>query len=157
MTVASPAAPAYRNPAFTLAAVTFAILVLELAMIRWLTTQIRVAAYFANLVMLAAFLGMGLGVGLARHSARLARWSLPALAAVCVLLALAAPLGLVHVSFPDLTPTDWFMSKGGTWLQFLGAAMLVTACFWAIALIFLLPGAMVGTLFGSMPTLKAYA
>ena len=64
MTMASSAPPA-RNPAFTLAAVTFAILVLELAMIRWLTTQIRVAAYFANLVLLAAFLGMGLGVGLA--------------------------------------------------------------------------------------------
>jgi hypothetical protein len=140
-----------------LALTTFAILVLELAMIRWLTTQIRVAAYFANLVLLAAFLGMGLGVGLARHAARLARWSLPTLAAVCVLLALAAPLGLVHVNFPDLAPTDWFMREGGTWLQFVGAAMLVTACFWAIALVFLLPGTMVGTLFASMPPIKAYS
>jgi hypothetical protein len=157
MTVASPTTPAHRNPAFTLAAVTFAILVLELAMIRWLTTQIRVAAYFANLVLLASFLGMGLGVGLARHAARLARWSLPALAVVCVLLAFAGPLGLVHVSFPDLAPTDWGLSEGGTWLQFLGAATLVTACFWMIAIVFLLPGTMVGALFASMPPLQAYA
>jgi hypothetical protein len=156
MTVASPAAPVYRNPAFTLAAVTFAILVLELAMIRWLTTQIRVAAYFANLVMLAAFLGMGLGVGLARHAARLARWSLPALAVVCVLLSCAEPFGLVHVRFPDLAPTDWGSGHGGSWLQFVGAAALVTACFWAIVAIFLLPGTMVGALFGSMPPLQAY-
>jgi hypothetical protein len=156
MTVASPAAPAYRNPAFTLAAVTFAILVLELAMIRWLTTQIRVAAYFANLVMLAAFLGMGLGVGLARHAARLSRWSLPALAVVCVLLSCAEPFGLVHVRFPDLAPTDWGSGHAGTWLQFIGAAALVTACFWAIVVVFLLPGTIVGALFESMPPLQAY-
>ncbi len=157
MTVASPTLPAHRHPAFALAAVTFAILVLELAMIRWLTTQIRVASYFANLVLLAAFLGMGLGVGLARHAPRLARWSLPALAVVCVLLALSTPLGLVHVRFPDLAPTDWFVSKGGTWLQFVGAAALVTACFWAIVVAFLLPGTIVGWLFASMPPLEAYA
>src|SRR5450759_4549596 len=78
MTAASPTLPAYRNPAFTLAAVTFAILVLELAMIRWLTTKIRAAA-------------------------------------------------------------------------------LVTACFWAIVVVFLLPGTMVGALFESMPPLRAYA
>jgi hypothetical protein len=126
-------------------------------MIRWLTTQIRVAAYFANLVMLAAFLGMGLGVGLARHTVRLARWSLPALAVVCVLLSCAEPFGLVHVRFPDLAPTDWGSGHEGTLLQFLSAAALVTACFWAIVVVFLLPGTMVGALFESMPPLRAYA
>jgi hypothetical protein len=148
-----------RDPAVVLALTTFAILVLELAMIRWLTTQIRVAAYFANLVMLAAFLGMGLGVGLGRHSERLARWTLPALAVVCVFLACAGPLGLIHVSFPDLAPTAWWGARPADshGLQFLGAAMLVTVCFWAMALIFLLPGTLVGALFGTMPPLKAYA
>src|SRR5579872_6961477 len=54
------------RPALRLALTTFSILVLELALIRWLGTQVRFAAYFANLVLLSAFLGMGLGVGLAR-------------------------------------------------------------------------------------------
>src|SRR5207237_228540 len=139
-----------------LAVATFAILVLELAMIRWLTTQIRIAAYFANLVLLAAFLGMGLGVGLGRHAARLARWTLPALAAISIILACAAPLGIVHVSFPDL-PTEWSENSGSTWLHFASAALLVTACFWAMALLFLLPGTIVGSLFARMPALKAYA
>src|SRR5258708_38905474 len=103
-----------RKPAIELALATFAILVLELAMIRWLTTQIRIAANFAYLVLLAAFLGMGLGVGLGRHRARLARWSVPALAVVCVLLACARPLGLVHVRFPDL-PTESNFEPGPTW------------------------------------------
>lgn len=145
-----------RDPAVGLFAATFAILVLELAMIRWLTTQVRVAAYFANLVLLAAFLGMGLGVGLGRFGMRLGRWSVPALAIVSVLLALAGPLGLVHVKFPDL-PTDWTLETGRTWLQFVAGASLVTACFWVIAAVFMLPGAIVGSLFGATPPLRAYA
>ncbi|MFZ3323759.1 MAG: hypothetical protein WA190_15410 [Usitatibacter sp.] len=136
---------------------TFAILVLELALIRWLVTQVRVASYFANLVLLAAFLGMGLGVGLGRYSARLARWSLPVLAVVCVLLSTAQPLGFIHVQFPDLAPTDWGVKEGGQFLQFAGAALLVTACFWAVAAVFLFPGTLVGELFGKIPPLRAYA
>ncbi len=146
-----------RHPALALAFATFAILVLELAMIRWFTTQIRIAAYFANLVLLATFLGMGLGVGLGRHSSRLARWSVPALAVVCVLLACAGPLGIIHVAFPDLAPTEWGKDSEGTWLQFAGSATLVTACFWAIAAVFLFPGTIVGALFEKMPPLQAYA
>ena len=146
-----------RRPALVLALTTFAILVLELAMIRWLTTQIRIAAYFANLVLLAAFLGMGLGVGLGRHSARLARWSMPALAIVCVFLASAGPLDFVHVNFPNLSPTDWGHEASGTKLQFIGAAALVTACFWAVVAVFLFPATIVGAIFGAMPPLRAYA
>ncbi len=159
MNITSFAAQHRGRPSITLqlALTTFAILVLELAMIRWLTTQIRVAAYFANLVLLAAFLGMGLGVGLGRHGARLARWSLPTLAAVCLPIAFAVPLGLVHVSFPDLAPMEWGVKANGTWLQFAGSALLVTACFWAIALVFLFPGTLVGALFEKLPPLEAYA
>jgi hypothetical protein len=146
-----------KSPAVQLALVTFSILVLELALIRWLVTQVRVAAYFANLVLLAAFLGMGLGVGLGRYASRLARWSLPVLAAVCVLLASAGPLGFIHVQFPDLAPTDWGLKEGGEFIQFVGAASLVTACFWAVAAVFLFPGTLVGELFGKIPPLRAYA
>ncbi|HEX7606563.1 MAG TPA: hypothetical protein VF348_07620, partial [Usitatibacter sp.] len=62
-------------------------------MIRWLGTQIRVAAYFANLVLVATFLGMGLGVGLGRTHPQWARWALPVLAVASMLIAAAGPLG----------------------------------------------------------------
>lgn len=75
-----------RKPAVDLFLTTFAILVLELALIRWLGTQIRIAAYFANLVLVSAFLGMGLGVGLGRSRPHLARWALPALALVSAVM-----------------------------------------------------------------------
>ena len=145
------------GPAVELAATTFAILVLELALIRWLGTQIRIAAYFANLVLVATFLGMGLGVGLGRRHPTLSRWGIPALAAVSIILAAAGPLGLVHLKFPDPTISLWGHDIRGTWLQFIGSALVVTACFWCIAAIFMLLGARVGYLFDKMPPLKAYA
>jgi len=140
-----------------LALTTFSILVLELALIRWLGTQIRIAAYFANLVLVATFLGMGLGVGLGRKHPDLSRWGLPALAVMSILLAAAGPLGIMHIVFPDPSISHWSGNFGGTWPQFIGAALLVTACFWAIAAIFMLLGARVGFLFDRLPPLKAYA
>jgi len=148
---------AARSPAAELAATTFAILVLELALIRWLGTQIRVAAYFANLVLVATFLGMGLGVGLGRSHPALSRWGIPALALVSMILAAAEPLGLVRVVFPDPAITLWGSDFRGTWMHFVGAALLVTLCFWCVAVIFALLGTRVGYLFDKLPPLRAYA
>jgi hypothetical protein len=147
----------HDDPAVDLALTTFAILVLELALIRWLGTQIRIAAYFANLVLVSAFLGMGLGVGLGRSRPNLARWALPALALVSIILAAATPLGLTHLRFPDPAISLWGGDMAGTWAQFARSALVVTACYWAIAGIFLLLGIRVGYLFDKMPPLKAYA
>src|SRR5262249_41995062 len=39
----------------------FAVLFQELTLIRWLPGQVRVLAYFPNLILVSAFLGLGLG------------------------------------------------------------------------------------------------
>lgn len=149
--------PPISSPALRLAVATFAILALELALIRWLGTQIRIAAYFANLVLLAAFLGMGLGVGLGRKRPGLVRWALPALAVVSVIVGAAAPLGLTRLTFPDPAIHLWGADTAGTWFQFVRSALFVTACFWAVASIFVLLGTLVGHLFDQVPALDAYA
>lgn len=41
--------------------VSFVMLFVELVLIRWISTEIRIFAYFNNLVLLSCFLGMGLG------------------------------------------------------------------------------------------------
>ena len=43
------------------------VLFLELVLIRWLPTQVQVVSYFPNLVLIAAFLGLGIGAA-APHS-----------------------------------------------------------------------------------------
>ena len=54
-----------------LLAVSFLSLFLELALVRWVGTEVRIFAYFNNLVLLACFLGLGAGCALARRRAHL--------------------------------------------------------------------------------------
>ena len=48
---------------------SFLILFLEVALIRWLPAQIRLLSYFSNFILLAAFLGIGIGSLLGRMKA----------------------------------------------------------------------------------------
>ena len=82
-----------RRLAIELLAASFVVLFQELALIRWLPGQIRVLAYFPNLILLSAFLG--LGVGCLRAGRRDLRWLwLPSLIAVA-----GAALALSRVVF----------------------------------------------------------
>jgi len=56
-----------RLRAINLVLVSFLALFFELALIRWLAAEIKVFAYLKNLVLIAAFLGLGLGFFLARR------------------------------------------------------------------------------------------
>jgi len=62
-----------------LALVSFLALYFELTLIRWTPTQVRLLAYFANYVLIAALLGLGLGMLLTRRRARLVAFFTPAL------------------------------------------------------------------------------
>ena len=69
-----------RRAGIELLAVSFVVLFQELALIRWLPGQVRVVAYFPNLVLVAAFLGLGIGSLRARNRSLLALWPLGLLA-----------------------------------------------------------------------------
>jgi hypothetical protein len=70
-----------------LALISVAGLFLELLMIRWISSEIRVFAFFKNFVLVACFLGFGLGCYLSRRPINLSVMllSLIALALVCEL------------------------------------------------------------------------
>src|SRR4029078_9519105 len=53
--------PTLRRAALELMVASFVVLFQELTIIRWLPGQVRVLAYFPNLILLSAFLGLGLG------------------------------------------------------------------------------------------------
>ena len=53
---------------------SFVVLFQELALIRWMPGQVRVLAYFPNLILLSAFLGLGLGCLRAGRPLRLWLW-----------------------------------------------------------------------------------
>lgn len=58
--------PSLRGAAFQLVTASFVVLALELALIRWVPAQVRVTAYFPNLILISAFLGLGIGCLLPR-------------------------------------------------------------------------------------------
>lgn len=145
------------HPGAQMALATFAILVIELALIRWVGSQIRIAAYFANLVLIAAFLGMGLGVALGQRRPRLFPLAFAALTLLVVVLSLSEPMGFTHISFPDPAISLWGgeapASTVGAFLISLG---VILACFWVIVAVFVGAGIPVGWLFGQMAALAAY-
>ncbi len=82
-----------------LIAISFVVLFQELVFIRWIPSQVRVVAYFPNLILISAFLG--LGVGCLRSGRRsLAPWWLPS-----VLLLVVASILLSSVAFTDNSET----------------------------------------------------
>ena len=141
---------------FQIALATFGILALELALIRWTSGQIRAFAYFNNLVLIAAFLGMGLGLALGRRYGGLVHWTLPALLFVSTALGLAEPLGLIHLRFPDPAIHTWGTEQSEGILRSLRDVALFVTLIAAIVLVFLLAGSAVGCLFPRLPALKAY-
>ena len=85
--------PSLRRPALELFAASFVVLFQELALIRWLPAEVRVAAYFPNLILIGAFLG--LGVGALRARGRPLMWLWP----VSLLALLAAAWAMSGIAF----------------------------------------------------------
>src|SRR3712207_5347628 len=78
-----------KRPELRLFALSFLALFLELTIIRWVPGSVRLVAYYANLMLISSFLGIGLGAMLAERNGRLIRW-FPALLAANVIFLAAA-------------------------------------------------------------------
>lgn len=72
--------------ALRVAAASFLVLFIEIALIRWLPSQIRLLSFFSNFILLASFLGIGLGCLLAPTRSRLFAWFPAVLAAIVALV-----------------------------------------------------------------------
>jgi SAM-dependent methyltransferase len=89
-----------RRQAFELFAISFIILFLELAAIRWFPAHVLYLTFFTNVVLLAAFLGMSVGCLAASHRRNYLRWT-PLLLVVAQAVALAVELSS-FIKFVDV-------------------------------------------------------
>ena len=116
-----------RRDGVELIAVSFVVLFVELALIRWLAAQVRVLAYFPNVVLLAAFLGLGVGSLLARRRVRLAPWWGPLLFGV---VAVAWALSRIAFTAESVTEHLWLLyydlPKGAPVVHGVAAPILIT-------------------------------
>ncbi len=141
-----------------IALATFSVLALELALIRWMSGQIRILAYFNNLILIGCFLGMGLGLVAGRRWPGLVHLALPALALLCVPFAFAQPLHLMALSFPDPSIYLWGAdTTAGTISQFALSFGILIALFCGIVGVFLCVGGAAGHLLGGTADLGDYS
>ena len=141
-------------------ALTFGILALELALIRWTAGQVRIFAYFGNLVLIVVFLGLGVGTALGRNGRSFLHWAFPALLILSIALAFAPQLNMTQMEFPNPSVATW----GGITVEYsIGEIFRNVSIFVALILtitvIFICIGTELGSLFSQAgdKSVDAYA
>src|SRR5688500_17453423 len=89
------AMPRPRRPYLDLFLISFLILFFELAAIRWFGSTVVFLTFFTNIVLLATFLGMSVGLMTATRRANFQRWVIP-LAFLTIALAMATFFAYHH-------------------------------------------------------------
>ena len=133
---------------------SFLILFFELALIRFIPSNVRITAYFINLVLVAAFLGMGIGMIRAKREKNLTQFFPPALlllTGACVyfsniLVAAPSTEEAMYALYMDLSP------HSRQW----GMVPVVSVFFSLSALPFIALGYAMGREFKNFPALHAY-
>ena len=123
-------------------------LFLELALIRWLGSNVVHLSYFTNFVLLGSFLGIGLGFLLARTERSLLPWS-PLVLAGLVAVVSFAPVRINRSSDEIIYFTSTDPSGPPAWLT-------LPLIFCAVAVAVMGPAEAVGRCFKDMPPLDAY-
>ena len=138
-----------RVPAgWRLFALSFVALFLELLLIRWAPSVVRLVAYYANLLLISSFLGLGWGALTSRRGRDLSGW-FPWL--------LAGDLGFLLLCRSATLPGD------GAEMRFFGGAGrlvdygVLIGIFAANAAVFVPLGGQIGRIFGQLPPTRAYA
>lgn len=127
---------------------SFTALFLELMVIRWVPSVVRLVAYYANLMLLSSFLGLGIGAIASGRKWRLFSW-FPVL--------LAIDIGALLLSRQlVLGSTGAEMRFGANDVHVMNYAVLF-GLFIANALVFVPIGQQMGVLFERLPRLNAYA
>lgn len=143
---------------FRLALLSFVALFLELVIIRWLASEIRIFAYFKNLPLFACFLGLGAGFILAPIGRNFFRFT-PILLLVSVLvIGLASRLGYTHTVFAD--PYEYYLlgewRNPSAWTMLSGLGLLA-GIFTLIVFLFIGIGEKVAKFLDSSSPLSAYS
>jgi hypothetical protein len=142
--------PTDQSTAWRLFSLSFLSLFLELMVIRWVPGSIRFVAYYANLMLISSFLGIGLGAMLAERRANLVRW-FPSLLAVDVLFLALSRNVLLPGSSIELR---FFMPRATVGLT---NYVVLLGVFFLNAALFVPLGEQIGQQFQRLSNLRAYA
>ena len=146
----SPATdPAYAHPYRRLFIASFSILFLELVLIRWVPSYVRMFGYFTNFILMGSLLGAGIGI-LTHRKARIRLLSFPVLLLLVVLFVL-----LNQFTF-DVRTTDVLFYGAGQAAAARENYWVIPLIFSFLVLVFVPLGRELGRLLEMLPPLKAY-
>jgi spermidine synthase len=130
---------------------SFLVLFLETALIRWLPAYVRLLAYFSNFILLASFLGIGVGCLLARRRSNLFIW-FPLIQFAVIL---AVDQLRLEVALPS-TSTIYFSSGTTSAVVPVESTLLLPLLFTSVAALFVAVAHRMGRELSGRPPLRAY-
>jgi len=136
------------HPGSALFLASFLALFLEFLLIRWVPSIVRVVAYYGNLMLISAFLGLGCGAMVAHRQLGLHKWFPPSL--FFLVLFVAAAKGFNFQQGPD--ELRFHFTTGAT-----TTTLPIVAIFVLNTLLFVPLGDLIGGYFQRMPPLRAYS
>ena len=132
--------------------VSFLVLFLEIALIRWLPSNIRLLSFFSNFILLASFLGIGLGCLLADIRARLFAWF------PIVLLAIVAGAAWFRLEVSVASTGAIYFSSGTSEdIHQVESVLLLPAIFFVVVALFTTVAQRMGREMSTLPSLAAYS
>lgn len=134
---------------FELISLSFVILFLELLLIRLVAAEIRIFAYLSNLVLLAVFLGSGLGMLIKRRLSPL--FSSFWLCLIVAIISLKLFSGITDWLSPLSESFVWFQASSVSILGALAGLTLTLVLFSSIAAVFLPLGQKLGEILSASP------
>ena len=143
--------------------VSVLLLFLEVALIRWLGTEVRIFAFLGNLVLVVCFFGVGLGCYLWKRELSLVKFALN----LVLLVALVVnPLKLAWLDFRWIgyllsgfeDSPIWFWKPGMPWLESAAGFALMGVLLYLVLWVFVPLGQLLGRCFEqSQSTIRAYS
>jgi hypothetical protein len=130
---------------------SFLVLFLETALIRWMPAYIRLLAYFSNFILLASFLGIGIGCLLAKRRRNLFVW-FPLIQFAVIL---AVDRLRLEVALPS-TSTIYFTSGTTAPVVAVESTLLLPLLFVAVGVLFVTVAQQMGRALSGRPPLRAY-
>ena len=135
---------------------SFMSLYFEMLIIRWLGAEIRVFSFFKNLIMMAAFLGLGIGFALSKREKDHWEKFIPMMLIYSLLVTLIGTVVGGNVIMPDIGEYFWKAQAESIWASTIFFVLIVLVFFSATLFLFVPAGQLVGRQMQGLPPIKAY-
>ena len=141
-----------RRTAARIVLASFLVLLLEVALIRWMPAYVRLLSFFSNFILLASFLGIGAGCLLASpRRARLFYFFPP----LQLLVIAAVYFGKLELSVPSST-SIYFSSGTSEQVRLVESTLLLPLLFIVVASLFAALAQRMAREMSALPPLRAY-